>query len=172
MFSTFNDDSKLEPEVHPHLEPNYTGDERTHGWNIFCWPFLTKTKREWPFSGHFQSKFLLGALHFALCFFDPKIYDFWGKNRAAVWLHLYSWTWIDLTNISDIKFWVFFFFLVPLLLVWNLSYSISKFSQYYSDFEESAVWPRAASSQKCCSHNQPPAGCPGPDSGFLKVWKI
>ena len=29
--------------------------------------------------------------------------------------------------------------------------------------------PRAASSQKYCSHNQPPAGCPGPDSGFLKV---
>ena len=103
--------------AHPHLEPNYTGDERTHGWNIFCWPFLTKTKREWPFSGHFQSKFLLGALHFALYFFDTKIYEFWGKNRAVVWLHLYSWAWIDLTNVCGITFWWFFFFLVPLLLV-------------------------------------------------------
>ena len=91
--------------THPHLETNYTGNERTHGWNIFCCPFLTKTKREWPFSGHFQSKFLLGALHFALYLFDTKIYEFWCKNRAAVWLHLYSWTWIDLTNVSGVKFW-------------------------------------------------------------------
>ena len=90
---------------HPHLETNYTGNERTHGWNIFCWPFLTETKREWPFSGHFQSKFLLGALHFALCFFDPKFYDFWGKNRAGLWLNRYSWTWIDLTNVSGVKLW-------------------------------------------------------------------
>ena len=34
------------PGPHPHLEPNYTGNERTHGWNIFCWPFLTETKQE------------------------------------------------------------------------------------------------------------------------------
>ena len=102
---------------HPHLETNYTGNERTHGWNIFCWPFLTETKREWRFSGHFQSKFLLGALHFALYFFDTKIYDFWGKNRAAVWLQLYSWTWIDLTSVSGVIFWWFSFFLVPLLLI-------------------------------------------------------
>ena len=54
----------LEPDIilHPHLETNYTGNERTHGWNVFCWPFLTKTKREWPFSGNFQDKFLPGAL--------------------------------------------------------------------------------------------------------------
>ena len=67
----------------PHLKPNYTGNERTHGWNIFCCSFLTETKQEWPFSGHFQSKFLLGALHFILCYCDPKIYEFLGKNNCT-----------------------------------------------------------------------------------------
>ena len=37
------------------------------------------------------------------------------------------------------------FFLVPVLLVWNPSQSVLNFSQYFSEFEESVFWPRAAS---------------------------
>ena len=56
----------------PHLEPNYTSHGKIPNWNMFCCSFLTKTKRIWPFSGHLQGKFLLGALHFALRYFDFK----------------------------------------------------------------------------------------------------
>ena len=75
---------------HPHLQQNYTGHETTPCWNIFCWSFLGKTKRVWPFPGHVHGEFFLCALQLALCNFDPKNGNFWGKNRALVWLDLHS----------------------------------------------------------------------------------
>ena len=41
----------------------------------------------------------------------------------------------------------------------------------YSEFEESAVWPRAASRRLIMIAIILTAGYPGPDSGFLKFWK-
>ena len=64
---------KLQFLTHPRLQDNYTGHGKTHCWNIFFWSFLTKTKWTSLLPSHFQSKFLLGALRFALWNFDQKI---------------------------------------------------------------------------------------------------
>ena len=56
---------------HPRLQVRYTGHEKTPSRFLFFWPFLTKTKQEWPLPGHIQSEFLLGTLHFGAPYFDP-----------------------------------------------------------------------------------------------------
>ena len=56
---------------HPRLQGGYTGHEKTPSRFLFFWPFLTKTKQEWPLPGHIQSEFLLGTLHFGAPYFDP-----------------------------------------------------------------------------------------------------
>ena len=67
---------------HPRLQETYTGHEKTHGQNNFFWPFLTKTKQEWPLTGHFQGKFLLGTLHFGCQTLEPKMVGFVGSAWA------------------------------------------------------------------------------------------
>ena len=73
-----------QPAGHPRLQETYTGHEKTHGQNNFFWPFLTKTKQEWPLTGHFQGKFLLGTLHFECQTLEPKMVGFVGSACAQV----------------------------------------------------------------------------------------
>ena len=68
---------------------------------ITCWKNLALR----AFGENGQKRLLL-----ALC-------DFWGKNKALVWLYLHSWTWFDVIIIFSVKFWWFSFFLDPLLLI-------------------------------------------------------
>ena len=74
--------SNLGTPPHPRLQETYTGHWKTHGQNNFFWPFLTKTKQEWPLTGHFQGKFLLGALHFGCQTLEPKMVGFVGSACA------------------------------------------------------------------------------------------
>ena len=82
--------------AHPRLQETYTGHEKTHGQNNFFWPFLTKTKQEWPLTGHFQGKFLLGTLHFGCQTLEPKMVGFVGSACAQatpmekVWTAMYT----------------------------------------------------------------------------------
>ena len=107
---------------HPRLQETYTGHEKTHGQNNFFWPFLTKTKQEWPLTGHFQGKFLLGALHFGCQTLEPKMVGFVGSACAQatpmekVWTAMFTKTKVNQFRnewklVSGLTFGNFFAFL-------------------------------------------------------------
>ena len=61
----------LSQSSHPRLQGDYTGHGKTPSRFLFFWPFLTKTKQEWPLPGHVHGYFLLGSLHLGAPYFDP-----------------------------------------------------------------------------------------------------
>ena len=116
----------------------HSGGERSLGETKYIIGDSYTVGKVWAstFGINWRTNWALGAFweNAKIDFFAPKNY-FWGKKEALVWLYLQSWTWFDVIIILGIKFWWFSFFLDPLLLIQNPSYSHLKISQYLLEFQ-------------------------------------
>ena len=85
--------------IHPRLQGDYTGHGKTPSRFLFFWPFLTKTKQEWPLPGHIHCKFLLGSLHLGAPYFDLDFPTILGYSHVMLDIFIFI---MDIITIFDI----------------------------------------------------------------------